>query len=308
MLLWEIFTDGATPYPKLKHNEDVIRFVTDRRKTMQKPKCGLGDPCPDPIYTIMTQCWSYDPAGRPSFTEIAKSIVKHQDASKSNPDYQLKMVEHEQKAAKAFQDAELENSGSIRDPKPPAIVLANQRWSSMTDAVESPSYGSAGDGAARHAQINDGYAVARSLTRSLVFDESYTDTFVTSSNDRRESFVPPLCLRQTSEQEASPRESTQQSNTDTNDANDAKDVKDADVKDGGDDAQKPVIKKQVSSAVRTSPAKAVQQQTKQVPPEPAAERPLPVIRRNQVAPMPAPASAGSAIYFTKAAAADAGNE
>ena len=242
VLLWEIFTDGATPYPKLKHNEDVIRFVTDRRKTMQKPKCGLGDPCPDPIYTIMTQCWSYDPAGRPSFTEIAKSIVKHQDASKSNPDYQLKKVEHEQKAAKAFQDAGLEPSGGT----PPAIVLANRRWSSMTDAVESPSYGSAGDGAARHTQLKDGYGVARSLTRSLVFDESYTDTFVTASNDRRDSFVPPLSLRQISGQEAGRREST--------------------------------------------------------------ERPLPAIRRNQVAPMPAPASAGSAIYFTKAAVADAGNE
>ncbi|XP_075252320.1 tyrosine-protein kinase HTK16-like isoform X2 [Convolutriloba macropyga] len=59
----EIFSYGAQPYGELTW-EQVFDLI-DEGQRLAKP---IG--CPDAIYQIMTSCWEYQPADRPSFSEL----------------------------------------------------------------------------------------------------------------------------------------------------------------------------------------------------------------------------------------------
>lgn len=63
ILLWEIVTYGATPYPKL-HGRDVKARVPSGLR-MEIPSH-----CSKEVYGIMAQCWNADPQKRPSFRSI----------------------------------------------------------------------------------------------------------------------------------------------------------------------------------------------------------------------------------------------
>ncbi|XP_072048964.1 tyrosine kinase receptor Cad96Ca-like [Amphiura filiformis] len=67
ILLWEIITLGARPYPG-----------TDTKDVVSGLKLGMRMPCPThcplEIYTIMESCWKADPSERPSFTSIVNML------------------------------------------------------------------------------------------------------------------------------------------------------------------------------------------------------------------------------------------
>ncbi|XP_060073140.1 fibroblast growth factor receptor 4-like [Ylistrum balloti] len=67
VLLWEIVTLGATPYPGMTARE-VIKTVLIG-KWLQ---CPLH--CKQELYSLMTRCWDMEPKERPSFSEIAKEL------------------------------------------------------------------------------------------------------------------------------------------------------------------------------------------------------------------------------------------
>ncbi|XP_035682662.1 fibroblast growth factor receptor 2-like [Branchiostoma floridae] len=67
VLLWEIVTLGATPYPGMSKRE-VMDGVQQGYK-MDKPKH-----CDDKLYSLMMNCWDADPAGRPEFPKIQQSL------------------------------------------------------------------------------------------------------------------------------------------------------------------------------------------------------------------------------------------
>ncbi|XP_033757992.1 vascular endothelial growth factor receptor 1-like [Pecten maximus] len=67
VLLWEIVTLGATPYPGMTARE-VIKSVLIG-KWLQ---CPLH--CQQEQYSLMTRCWDMEPKERPSFSEIAKEL------------------------------------------------------------------------------------------------------------------------------------------------------------------------------------------------------------------------------------------
>lgn len=67
VLLWEIVTLGATPYPGMTARE-VIKSVLIG-KWLQ---CPLH--CQQELYSLMTRCWDMEPKERPSFSEIAKEL------------------------------------------------------------------------------------------------------------------------------------------------------------------------------------------------------------------------------------------
>ncbi|KAL3874585.1 hypothetical protein ACJMK2_037573, partial [Sinanodonta woodiana] len=63
ILLWEIVTMGASPYPCIALAD--LYYVLSNGYRMEKPSN-----CSDELYIIMRQCWMEDPRDRPTFTDL----------------------------------------------------------------------------------------------------------------------------------------------------------------------------------------------------------------------------------------------
>ncbi|XP_038069389.1 plexin-B-like [Patiria miniata] len=67
VLLWEIFSKGAKPYPGIP-NQDVYDFLKSGQR-MDAPKN-----CPPEIYGIMVRCWQDNPKSRCTFVQVANEL------------------------------------------------------------------------------------------------------------------------------------------------------------------------------------------------------------------------------------------
>jgi len=67
VLLWEIFSFGRVPYPRIPIQE-VVRHI-ERGYRMEPP-----EGCPFSISAIMNDCWQLDPEARPSFSHTLIEI------------------------------------------------------------------------------------------------------------------------------------------------------------------------------------------------------------------------------------------
>ncbi|XP_038069390.1 plexin-A4-like [Patiria miniata] len=67
VLLWEIFSKGAKPYPGIP-NQDVYDFLK-RGQRIDAPKN-----CPPEIYGIMVRCWQDNPKSRCTFVQVANEL------------------------------------------------------------------------------------------------------------------------------------------------------------------------------------------------------------------------------------------
>ncbi|XP_036320282.1 vascular endothelial growth factor receptor 3-like [Rhagoletis pomonella] len=67
VVLWEIGTLGASPYPTISNHELIPYLVSGKR--LEKPEI-----CTDQVYAIMTQCWDENPEERPTFAELYKAL------------------------------------------------------------------------------------------------------------------------------------------------------------------------------------------------------------------------------------------
>lgn len=63
ILLWEIVTMGASPYPNIALAD--LFYLLSNNYRMEKPSN-----CSDEIYILMRQCWLENPADRPNFTDL----------------------------------------------------------------------------------------------------------------------------------------------------------------------------------------------------------------------------------------------
>ncbi|XP_059143009.1 tyrosine kinase receptor Cad96Ca-like [Physella acuta] len=89
ILLWEIVTLGASPYPGLSA-QDVFKFVSAGKK-MEKPQH-----CSSVIYEFMCSCWSFLPENRPTFDALCRRFETLQEKEK---DYiNLELFQSEQYA------------------------------------------------------------------------------------------------------------------------------------------------------------------------------------------------------------------
>eukprot|EP00035_Acanthoeca_spectabilis_P024970 m.456213 g.456213 ORF g.456213 m.456213 type:complete len:849 (+) comp21016_c0_seq1:412-2958(+) len=84
VLLWEIYTLCTMPYfsdtLKFFESEDVVAHVL-AKKTLERP-----DGCTNKAFDIMQRCWTFNPAGRPSFREIRHLVgVVHSEAGPEEP-------------------------------------------------------------------------------------------------------------------------------------------------------------------------------------------------------------------------------
>ncbi|XP_047442072.1 tyrosine-protein kinase ZAP-70 [Mugil cephalus] len=65
--LWEAFSYGGKPYKKMKGPE-VIRFIEGGGR-MECPSA-----CPERMYTVMNECWTYKHEDRPDFKKVEESM------------------------------------------------------------------------------------------------------------------------------------------------------------------------------------------------------------------------------------------
>lgn len=68
VLLWEIFSLGASPYPGVQINEEFCQRLKDGTR-MRAPEYATTD-----IYRIMLSCWYGDPKERPIFTDLVEIL------------------------------------------------------------------------------------------------------------------------------------------------------------------------------------------------------------------------------------------
>ncbi|XP_050328761.1 mast/stem cell growth factor receptor Kit [Bactrocera neohumeralis] len=67
VVLWEIGTLGASPYPTIS-NHELIPFLLSGKR-LEKPEI-----CTDQVYAIMMQCWDESAENRPTFEELYKAL------------------------------------------------------------------------------------------------------------------------------------------------------------------------------------------------------------------------------------------
>ncbi|XP_066029394.1 fibroblast growth factor receptor 2 isoform X1 [Pocillopora verrucosa] len=69
VVLWEIVTLGASPYPGM-NSQEVINFLQDSYR-MDRPKH-----CSEDLYILMMDCWQVAPQRRPTFVELSQHLSK----------------------------------------------------------------------------------------------------------------------------------------------------------------------------------------------------------------------------------------
>ncbi|XP_048826706.1 tyrosine-protein kinase TXK isoform X2 [Brienomyrus brachyistius] len=69
VLMWEVFTEGRTPFEN-KPNLEVVEEVTQGRRLYRPHKAS------SEVYRLMYSCWHENPQGRPCFSELLDDI-KH---------------------------------------------------------------------------------------------------------------------------------------------------------------------------------------------------------------------------------------
>ncbi|KAG5319541.1 FAK1 kinase, partial [Pseudoatta argentina] len=65
--IWEILMLGVKPFQGVKNNEVI-------RKLENGERLALPNHCPPRLYSLMSQCWSYEPSKRPTFKEIRETL------------------------------------------------------------------------------------------------------------------------------------------------------------------------------------------------------------------------------------------
>ncbi|KAL3315104.1 hypothetical protein Ciccas_006271 [Cichlidogyrus casuarinus] len=67
VLIYEIVTYGAEPYPSMQNLEVMVTVS----KGFRMPNPSTSDkPCPDSLYDVMNECWDADPDERPTFAHL----------------------------------------------------------------------------------------------------------------------------------------------------------------------------------------------------------------------------------------------
>ncbi|KAJ8673206.1 hypothetical protein QAD02_004468 [Eretmocerus hayati] len=65
--MWEILMFGVKPFQGVKNNEVIGKLENGER-------LALPSHCPPRLYSLMSQCWSYEPSKRPTFKDIRENL------------------------------------------------------------------------------------------------------------------------------------------------------------------------------------------------------------------------------------------
>ena len=79
VVMWEVWSFAMQPYYGVT-NEEVTQLVR-KGKHLDVPA-----DCPEKIYEIMTECWSMDPACRPTFSELHDMLANYHFSTSTDED------------------------------------------------------------------------------------------------------------------------------------------------------------------------------------------------------------------------------
>lgn len=204
VLLWEIATYGMTPYPGVELSE--VFYTLNSGHRMSKPAG-----CPEPIYHLIQQCWSWEASDRPAFNELHEQLqslildpnifdlIEQQEA------IDKQQLEREQQMAKLdnfaqftcpeqpvsfVQDDDLEASKLRRDARSNSShrMLNAERRLSMTQ-FESKKI----DGSPRghHGMIPRQHSNLTNMSISRPLDDSHSSQMRSVRNNRKVAPLPP---------------------------------------------------------------------------------------------------------------------
>ncbi|XP_034063182.1 tyrosine-protein kinase TXK-like [Gymnodraco acuticeps] len=69
VVMWEIYSEGATPF-ECRSNTEVVMEITGGGRLYRPHRATQA------VYSIMYRCWHEKPQGRPSFSELLEDIRK----------------------------------------------------------------------------------------------------------------------------------------------------------------------------------------------------------------------------------------
>ena len=76
--VWEILMLGIKPFQGVK-NSEVIGKLENGERLPLPPRC------PPRVYSIMLQCWAYEPLKRPNFKELKQILMEEQNQALQTP-------------------------------------------------------------------------------------------------------------------------------------------------------------------------------------------------------------------------------
>lgn len=65
--VWEILMLGVKPFQGVKNNDVITKLDNGERLPLPQN-------CPPRLYSLMNQCWSYEPSKRPNFQAIKEAL------------------------------------------------------------------------------------------------------------------------------------------------------------------------------------------------------------------------------------------
>lgn len=65
--MWEILMLGVKPFQGVKNNDVIGKIENGERLP-------LPSRCPPRLYSLMSQCWFYEPSKRPTFKDIREIL------------------------------------------------------------------------------------------------------------------------------------------------------------------------------------------------------------------------------------------
>ncbi|EDW81025.2 uncharacterized protein Dwil_GK11836 [Drosophila willistoni] len=110
ILLWEIMTFGAQPYPAIMSAEELYSYLMSGQRMEKPSKCSIN------IYILMRQCWHFNADDRPPFTEIVEYMDKLLQAKEDYLDVDIANLD----TPPSTSDEEEEEE----DPPPPYLSLS----------------------------------------------------------------------------------------------------------------------------------------------------------------------------------------
>ncbi|XP_043833730.1 megakaryocyte-associated tyrosine-protein kinase isoform X1 [Dromiciops gliroides] len=78
ILLWEVFSYGRAPYPKMSLKE--VSEAVEQGYRMQPP-----EGCPASVYALMGSCWEAEPTRRPAFRKLLEKLAKELRSAATEP-------------------------------------------------------------------------------------------------------------------------------------------------------------------------------------------------------------------------------
>ncbi|XP_012286001.1 focal adhesion kinase 1 isoform X2 [Orussus abietinus] len=184
--MWEILMLGVKPFQGVKNNEVI-------RKLENGERLALPNHCPPRLYSLMSQCWSYEPSKRPTFKDIRENLheilleEKHQ---------QQETMKRENRRVQAMSWG----ADEVPPPKPSRQPQNSTDQALLTAAAPVSTYIVAQSPEVLAQLLKDNQARGRNA-QSLLFES--TETFYQGADDEQKLLERRLLEQQRQSEEDS---------------------------------------------------------------------------------------------------------